>query len=77
MADPTKVRQVRVPDATWNAYGAVCDRLGRTRSDDILEHIHQQVREHGAPEDIDLLAQGDAELADRRARKGGRPRKNG
>lgn len=71
--DTTKPRQVRVPDALWAAYERVCSRLGHTRAEDINAHIRRQVRRHGDAEDMAALRAADAELAERRARRGGRP----
>lgn len=58
----------------WDAYGRICKRLGHDRSDDLIEHVRQQIEEHGDAADRADLAAADAELADRRGRKGGRPR---
>ncbi|MFC3986486.1 hypothetical protein [Streptosporangium jomthongense] len=71
----TTTRKFRVPDPFWDAYGTVCARLGFERSEDLLNHIRTVVREHGTAEEVALLEQGERELAERRARKGGRPRK--
>lgn len=75
MADTTQPRQIRVPTGAWTAYEHVCQRLGRTRAEDINLHIREMIQAHGTKEDRKLLAQADTELAERRARKGGRPRK--
>lgn len=77
MGDTTKPRQVRVPDGMWTAYDSLCKRLGRTRADDINEHIRQQIEQHGTAEERQLLAEADRELSERRARKGGRPPRQG
>ncbi len=74
MGDTTKPRQVRVADGLWTSYEHVCAKLGRTRAEDINDHIRRQVQQHGSPDDLKLLADADAELAERRGRKGGRPR---
>jgi hypothetical protein len=73
--DQTKPRQVRVHDDMWTAFKSVCDRLGTTRSASLSAHLHRRVREHGTAEEIALLERAEAELAERRARKGGRPPK--
>lgn len=75
MGDSTKPRQVRVPDGLWAAYDVVCRKIGRTRAEDINDHIRRQVREHGGPAELALLEEADAEVAERRSRKGGRPAK--
>lgn len=76
MADHTPRINVRVPQAMWDAYDRVCERLGHGRTEDLLAHIRQQITEHGDDDDRAALAAAEAELAERRARKGGRPRKN-
>ncbi|MEU3287848.1 hypothetical protein [Streptomyces longwoodensis] len=58
------------------AYGRVCERLGTDRTNDVLEHMRARVLEHGTEEDRADLAQADAELAERRSRRGGRPKKD-
>lgn len=75
MADHTPRVNLRVPQGLWDAYDRVCERLGLGRTEDILAHIRRQVAEHGDDADRAALAAADAELAERRARKGGRPRK--
>jgi len=74
MGDSTKPRQVRVADGLWSAYERVCAKLGRTRAEDINDHIRRQIKQHGDASDHELLAEAEAELAERRGRKGGRPR---
>ena len=76
MADHTPVVHIRVPRAMWQAYGRVCGRLGAERTEDLLAHIRRQITRHGDDADRAALAEADAELAERRARKGGRPRKH-
>lgn len=65
----------RIPRTMWNAYGRVTERLGSTRTADLLDHIRTQIHEHGTPEDLADLEAAEHELAERRSRKGGRPRK--
>ncbi|MEU4802846.1 hypothetical protein [Actinosynnema sp. NPDC023587] len=71
MGDSTKPRQVRVADGLWKAYDTVCKDLGRTRAEDINDHIRRQVRQHGGPEELTLLEQAEAEVAERRSRQVG------
>lgn len=59
----------------WAAYGRVCGRLGRDRTEDLLAHMRRQIKRHGDEQDLADLAAAEAELTERRARKGGRPRK--
>jgi hypothetical protein len=75
MADHTPAVRVRMPHAMWDAYGRICERRGVERSEDLLDHVRQQIEQHGDDADRADLAAADAELAERRARKGGRPRK--
>lgn len=75
MADPTTTRNIRVPTPLWKAYDNVCQRLGTTRGEDLNAHIRSSVEEHGDDVDRALLAEAEVELAERRARKGGRPPK--
>ena len=74
MADRTPTRPIRVPDAMWDAYGRVCTRLGTDRTGDLLDHMREQITGHGDKTDLAALAAAEAELIERRARKGGRPR---
>jgi hypothetical protein len=60
----------------WDAYGRVCERLGVDRTGDLLDHMRQRIEQHGDERDRGDLAAAEAELAERRARKGGRPRKD-
>jgi hypothetical protein len=75
MAGPTPTTPIRVPRLMWAAYGRVCARLGRDRTEDLLDHIRRQLRKHGDDADLANLAAAEAELAERRSRKGGRPPK--
>lgn len=76
MADHTPAVHVRMPRAMWDAYSRVCERLGRDRTEDLIEHVRRQIEQHGDDTDRADLAAAEAELAERRARKGGRPRKS-
>jgi hypothetical protein len=75
MADRTPTTPIRVPRSMWAAYGRVCARLSRDRTEDLLAHMRTQIEQHGDDTDRADLAAANAELAERRARKGGRPRK--
>lgn len=74
-ADHTKTRPIRVPDSLWGAYGRICKRLDTDRTNDLLDRMRERVQEHGNEQDHDDLKRAEEELARRRARKGGRPRK--
>lgn len=76
MTEPKKhttPRPIRVPEPLWKAYGRVCGRLDTDRTNDLLDHMRDRIKAHGDSEDLADLAAADAELAERRARKGGRP----
>lgn len=74
-SDHTHQQRFRLPLVWWQTYARVTERLGTNRTARILHLIRTDIEEHGDVEDLKALAQGDAELAERRARKGGRPRK--
>jgi len=77
MADHTPAVHVRMPRPMWEAYSRVCKRLGVERAEDLLGHVRRQIEQHGDDADRADLAAAEQELAQRRARKGGRPRKAG
>lgn len=73
-ADHTPIRRLRASDDLWEAYDSVCRRVfGRSRSEDLVDHMRTVVQEHGNAEELALLAAAERELAERRSRKGGRP----
>ena len=76
MAGQTPIQPIRVPRSMWAAYGRVCARLGRDRTEDLLTHMRRQIKRHGDEADLADLAAAEAELSERRARKGGRPRRD-
>lgn len=39
----TPGRMVRIDDATWAAYGELCEAEGTSRADDIRRHVHARV----------------------------------
>lgn len=75
-ADHTPSFKVRMPRAMWDAYGRVCERMGTDRSEDVIDRVRQRIEQHGDETDRAALSAAEAELAERRARKGGRPRKS-
>ena len=75
MADPTPTTPIRVPRSMWAAYGRVCARLGTDRTGDLIGHMREQITSHGDRADLADLAAAEKELAERRSRKGGRPRR--
>lgn len=75
MAGQTPIQPIRVPRSMWAAYGRVCARLGRDRTEDLVAHMRRQIKRHGGEADLADLAAAEDELRERRARKGGRPRR--
>ncbi|MEV6035997.1 hypothetical protein AB0L65_32920 [Nonomuraea sp. NPDC052116] len=74
--DHTPYRKFRLPDTLWEAYGSVCARVfSRERSEDLVEHIRTVISEYGDADELAKLETAEQEMAERRARKGGRPRK--
>jgi hypothetical protein len=75
MTRHTPTTPIRVPHLMWAAYGRVCARLGRDRTEDLLAHMRRQIKRYGDADDLADLAAADEELRERRSRKGGRPRR--
>lgn len=76
-SDHTHAAQFRIPRVLWAAYGRLAEQLGTDRTAMLLDHVRADIREHGSEADIADLEQAERELAERRARKGGRPRGSG
>jgi hypothetical protein len=77
-ADPTDhtfATRFRIPRRMWDAYGTAASRQGIDRSADLVDHVRTFIKEHGNEHELAELAAAEDELAERRARKGGRPRK--
>lgn len=73
--DHTFITRFRIPRRMWTAYGAVTERLGADRSNDLVDHVSATIREHGNAHEIAELEAAEQELTERRSRKGGRPAK--
>ncbi|MCM1943151.1 hypothetical protein NC239_33610 [Streptomyces sp. G3] len=73
--DHTFATRFRIPRRMWDAYGTAAARKGVDRSADLVDHVRDFIRAHGNEEERAELAAAEQELAERRARKGGRPRK--
>lgn len=73
--DHTFITRFRIPRPMWDAYGTAATRQGVDRSSDLLDHVRTFIRDHGNEQELAALATAEQELAERRARKGGRPRK--
>jgi hypothetical protein len=77
-ADPTDhtfVTRFRIPRRMWDAYGTAAARQGIDRSADLVDHVRDFIEKHGNEQEQAELAAAEQELAERRARKGGRPKK--
>jgi len=75
--DHTHMTRFRIPRVMWAAYGRVAARLETDRTALLLDHVRADIREHGDEQDLADLDRAEQELAERRARKGGRPRNAG
>lgn len=77
MAEHTPIQRFRAPAPLWSAYESVVKRVhDRSRTEDLIAHIRRTIQRHGTDEEKQLLAQADAEIAERLARKhAGRPPK--
>lgn len=73
--DHTFVTRFRIPRRMWDAYGTAAERQGIDRSADLVDHVRDFIREHGTDHERAELAAAEQELVERRARKGGRPKK--
>lgn len=73
--DHTFITRFRIPRPMWDAYGRITQRLGTDRTADLVTHVRAVIEEHGDEQDRADLAAADQELAERRSRKGGRPKK--
>lgn len=68
----TPLQSLRVPLAMWRAFGRVCKRQGTNRNARITAMIRAEIRRHGDERDLADLEAADAELKERRSRKGNR-----
>ena len=66
---------IRVPRRMWAAFGRVSARKGRDRTEDLTAYMRRQIELLGDETDREDLAAAEAELLERRSRKGGRPPK--
>ncbi|MFJ9214212.1 hypothetical protein [Streptomyces sp. NPDC102264] len=73
--DHTFSTRFRIPRRMWDTYGRITDRQGTDRTADLVDHVRQAITKHGDEHDLAELAAAEQELAERRARKGGRPKK--
>ncbi|MFI6530501.1 hypothetical protein [Streptomyces uncialis] len=74
-ADHTYATRFRIPRRMWDAYGTAAARSGVDRSADLVDHVRTFIEQHGNEQELAELAAAEQELTDRRARKGGRPKK--
>lgn len=73
--DHTFSTRFRIPRRMWDAYGTAAERQGVDRSADLVDHVRDFIRKHGNEQERAELEAAEQELAERRARKGGRPKK--
>jgi hypothetical protein len=73
--DHTYSPKFRIPRRMWDAYGTAAERQGTDRSTDLVDHVRDFLRQHGDEHELAELEAAEQELATRRARKGGRPKK--
>jgi hypothetical protein len=73
--DHTFITRFRIPRPMWDAYGRITERLDTDRSARLLDHIRADINKHGDEQDLADLSAAEQELTERRARKGGRPKK--
>lgn len=59
----------------WDLYRRITKRQGLDWATAIYNHVRTTVQQHGDAQDLADLAAAEQELAERRARKGGRPKK--
>lgn len=59
----------------WGPFTDALKRQGTDWETDLVDHIRAYVREHGNEHELAELGAAEQELAERRARKGGRPAK--
>ncbi|MFD7794336.1 hypothetical protein [Streptomyces sp. NPDC059759] len=74
-ADHTFSTKFRIPRRMWDAYGTAAARQKIDRSADLVDHVRDFIEQHGDEGERAELAAAEQELAERRARKGGRPKK--
>ncbi|MFB6675814.1 hypothetical protein ACFCWG_25975 [Streptomyces sp. NPDC056390] len=65
----------RIPRRPWDADGTAVARTGVDRSSDLVDHVRDFIRMRGNEQELAELEAAEQELAERRARKGGRPKK--
>lgn len=73
--DHTFSTRFRIPRRMWDAYGTAAARKGIDRSADLVNHVRDFIQTHGNEQELAELAAAEQELTERRARKGGRPKK--
>lgn len=73
--DHTYMAQFRIPRVMWDAYGRVAKRLETDRTALLLDHVRADIQAHGDERDLADLQLAENELAERRARRGGRPQR--
>ena len=72
--EPEAARYVEL-SLMWDTYRQITKRIGSDWATEIYNHIRASVNAHGNEHERTELAAAEQELAERRARKGGRPKK--
>lgn len=73
--DHTFATRFRIPRRMWDAYGTAAARKGIDRSADLVDHVRDFIQTHGDDHERAELTAAEQELSARRARRGGRPKK--
>lgn len=68
-------RVVRIPNGLWDVFGEVAGELGMSRAAAVIADMQRLVNKHGTEDQINRMNAAMEDMAERRARKGGRPRK--
>lgn len=66
----TPHQPLRIPRAMWQAFGRVCKWQGTSRNARVTEMIRAEIRRYGDARDLADLEAADAELRERRSRRG-------
>ncbi|WP_406102961.1 hypothetical protein OG698_11245 [Streptomyces sp. NBC_01003] len=65
----------RIPRRMWDVNGTAAERKRVDRSADLVDHVREFIRPRGNKQELTELESAEQELAERRAREGGRPKR--
>ncbi|MFD8771826.1 hypothetical protein [Streptomyces sp. NPDC059916] len=71
----TFTTKFRISHRMCDAYGTAAARRRVDRGTDLVDHVREFIRTHGNKQELAEVEAAEQELAERRARKGGRPKK--